>query len=559
MWNTSYSSYSSSGRRPFGRVAGHSFAMPASRGMRLPGRVLSCAALVVAGLVLAGTARAAEVLDFEGFEPGDFVDEIILGGILNGTDGVVVVDGRPYYDGVSNAAMVFNSGCGKQPLPRCSGGDRDLSTDTQGNILIISRDGDAVDPDDIDSKNRDRDAEAVFEFDFSGVGAITIYSLSVIDVESSGAYVALTDTSGAQMQVAIAPTGDGGIGTVEFGTGGTGVENVVTVSINMAGDGAVDDLVFEPKKVTLAQDCVNPLEGKCDLYTFLDLPDNIQLEPEDTIIQFAPDIYVDPRVNPLTGRCDGGGAEPRGTLTLFGSTPDQPELVIPDFLCGSPYFGVLRVDKNDFDVLSGTVEHVVDAIGLIPGNQLECEDPITPGSPGSLYPDPLGDPQLSDAFVWQPKDRHEVAEGRAIELTNGCINPSKGKTIDLSYIVAGLHIDFGCDYAQDPDCVFNGFVGLVLDKLVRLQDAVAAAEPFIDNDSFVLLSNSTRLAEAFVMKGDYGQASKSLGDVAAIANGTLGVGSSAVFEPSDFNHQGNIESRAANVKFLLDTRIVPFE
>jgi hypothetical protein len=339
-----YSFYSSSGRRPFARGPDTPLAAVEGGGTGPAGRLVWSAVLILAGMAQAGAARGAEVLDFEEFEPGDFVDEIILGGILNGTDGVVLVDGQPYFDGASNSAMVFDSNCGKRPLPRCSGGDRDLSTQSQGNILIVSRDGDSSDPDDTDSNNRDRGAEAVFDFDFSGVGAITIYSLIVIDVESSGAYVELTDTSGSQTQVPIAPTGDGGVGTVEFGTGGMGVENVVTVSVNMAGDGAMDDLVFEPKKVTFAQDCVNPSEGQCDLFTFLDLPDNVLLDPTDTITQFAPDIYIDPRVNPLTGRCDGGGgAQPRGPLTLFA---DGQPLVIPEFLCGSPLFGVLRTDTS---------------------------------------------------------------------------------------------------------------------------------------------------------------------------------------------------------------------
>jgi hypothetical protein len=493
-------------------------------------------------------AAWGEVLDFEQFSPGDIVSQVILGGVLNGDDGKVIVDGKPYYNGTSNSAMVFNAACNQPRLPKCTGGEKDLSRPAQGNILIVSRDGDASDPDDIDVTKKVNEGPAIFSFNFTGVGAITLQSMKVMDVEATNASVMLTRSIGGNLTVPITPTGNAGIGTVVFGN----VQNVTHMTVNLGGEGAIDDITFNPERVVLAQNCIHPGNGGCELYTVVDLSDNVMVSPTDTVTESAPDIFIDPRVNPATGRCDGGGAMPRGPLMLYGGSTGKPVLVIDENLCGSPRFAVLTLDK-EFAVLSGTVEHVVDNTGLVPGNGLICEDPIVPGSLDNLlYPDTVGDPQLSAVFGWQPKNRLAVAEQQLIELTNGCDNPTRSKTVDLSYITAGLHYDFGCTYEDDPDCVFNGFVGVLSEKFQYLRMAVEAARPALSNADWVLMSTRARQIEELFFGSDFNQVRLKLDDFLAYAG-------DAIWLPTPQNHEGQVISRLENAEHIFRTRVWAFQ
>jgi hypothetical protein len=67
-------------------------------------------------------------IDFEGLEKGEVVSEIET------ECGPVGVSGANPRLGGDNAAVIYDSSC----AGGCSGGDTDLSTPSQGNVLIIA-------------------------------------------------------------------------------------------------------------------------------------------------------------------------------------------------------------------------------------------------------------------------------------------------------------------------------------------------------------------------------------------------------------------------------------
>eukprot|EP00968_Pinguiococcus_pyrenoidosus_P017022 scaffold1659_cov255-Pinguiococcus_pyrenoidosus.AAC.21 len=140
------------------------------------------------------------ILDFEGFVPGDVLndDDLCFGGlgvnILNseiesvlGTS-CIVVSGVTA-GGIVDRAMIFNSNCSDDPndnLPAPTGGDPDLCVGPdfgntfQGLTLIISEDGDSSDPD-------DNGSGGIITFDFSslaGIASVQVFSASIIDIDS---------------------------------------------------------------------------------------------------------------------------------------------------------------------------------------------------------------------------------------------------------------------------------------------------------------------------------------------------------------------------------------
>ena len=106
--------------------------------------VLTMAAL------LASTTASAVLIDFEGQMPGDVVTGLTIDGATFSVTDQGTTGGNP------RDLMIFNSNCGGM-LTACTGGDADLSTTTvpmgvdpisAGNILIISQDNNAMNPND---------------------------------------------------------------------------------------------------------------------------------------------------------------------------------------------------------------------------------------------------------------------------------------------------------------------------------------------------------------------------------------------------------------------------
>ena len=126
-------------------------------------------------------------------------------------------------NGATADAMVFDS---NNP----TGGDTDLRTSGQGNILIISEDGDSSDPD-------DNARGGTFSFDFDQ--ASSVESLNLIDTEEGGV-VRLYGEDGSLIDTVTIPRiGDGEVGTLDIN-----VDGVARMDVVMNGSGAIDDICF---------------------------------------------------------------------------------------------------------------------------------------------------------------------------------------------------------------------------------------------------------------------------------------------------------------------------
>ncbi|MEM9137768.1 MAG: SdrD B-like domain-containing protein, partial [Cyanobacteria bacterium P01_F01_bin.42] len=134
-------------------------------------------------------------------------------------------DGEPLDGSRPNRAMIFDS---SDP----TGGDTDLFTRNQGNILIISEDGDSSDPDD----NADG---GTFVFSFDSPRSLS--SLGFVDIEERGGEIRAFDASGALISdVDIPATRDGEQQRVNFD-----VDGVSRLEVELAGSGAISKLGFD--------------------------------------------------------------------------------------------------------------------------------------------------------------------------------------------------------------------------------------------------------------------------------------------------------------------------
>ncbi|MGG6297453.1 bifunctional metallophosphatase/5'-nucleotidase [Leptolyngbya sp. AN02str] len=126
-------------------------------------------------------------------------------------------------------AMIFDSA-------NPTGGDCDLVTSTEGNVLIISEDGDSSDPDDNVSGGTLR-----FEWD----SLVGVAGVGLLDIEEAGGSLIFYDQTDAIIQsIAIPGMGDNSLQTIALN-----VEGVARMDINLVGSGAVtqvDLLVPEP-------------------------------------------------------------------------------------------------------------------------------------------------------------------------------------------------------------------------------------------------------------------------------------------------------------------------
>ncbi|AFY38467.1 Cna B domain protein [[Leptolyngbya] sp. PCC 7376] len=127
--------------------------------------------------------------------------------------------------GGSDQAMIFDSA-------NPTGGDGDLATATEGNILIISEDGDSSDPDD-----EAHGGELIFKFD----SAVDINSISFVDIEESGGKVFAYDSNGNLIDTTNIPApGDGSLQTLNIDN--SGVSKIV---VDLVGSGAISGLDFD--------------------------------------------------------------------------------------------------------------------------------------------------------------------------------------------------------------------------------------------------------------------------------------------------------------------------
>ena len=202
--------------------------------------------------IVSTKANPGQVIDFEGFSEGDFVDSVYSGHGVSGdaVSGEIAVRGfNPRFGLDVNAAMIFDATCLPGGTPAdCTGGCNDLFNPPEGNVLIVSGDLDQSDPDD------DARPGAYVWFDFSnwGPGSVTVESVAVqdVDVEELGdAYIQLFAGGSLINEILIPDTGDVGWETVTVGI--SGVDGML-VNTNASGSILNVRISTEPTAVQLS-------------------------------------------------------------------------------------------------------------------------------------------------------------------------------------------------------------------------------------------------------------------------------------------------------------------
>ncbi|MEM1267818.1 MAG: hypothetical protein AAGI50_17565 [Pseudomonadota bacterium] len=158
-------------------------------------------------------------IDFEGFRSGTVIGDQFDGVSIRGAEDDRNDSSR------DNDAMIFDSSAP-------TGGDRDLRTENQGNILIISEDDNGRDADD-----SAKGGSLTFDFE----SPARIFDLKVVDGEEGG-LVILRDADGVVIGEVVIPGGvDNGIQQVILD-----IEGVSSMEVVLNGSGAIDDICYVP-------------------------------------------------------------------------------------------------------------------------------------------------------------------------------------------------------------------------------------------------------------------------------------------------------------------------
>ncbi len=121
-------------------------------------------------------------------------------------------------------AMIFDSA-------NPTGGDFDLATEDQGNVLIISEDGDSSDPD-------DKAGGGTIRFQWSD--DVLVKSIGLLGIDRSGGSITAFDDDGDLLRtVAIPDLGDNSLGQVDINTA-----EVAYLDVNFFNGGAITEVSF---------------------------------------------------------------------------------------------------------------------------------------------------------------------------------------------------------------------------------------------------------------------------------------------------------------------------
>ena len=166
-----------------------------------------------------GAAMECGTIDFEGMATGSTLS------LITGTDADFLGKGKVAVVGsigavAENRAMIFNSSAP-------TGGDNDLRTESQGQIVILSEDGDSRDPDDSAHGGSLR-------FHFSG--AITVESFILVDIDKP--FQVFFEYNDDSEETIDRP----GVGASQFGKIDVYRDDVTAMTIQFPGSGALDDL-----------------------------------------------------------------------------------------------------------------------------------------------------------------------------------------------------------------------------------------------------------------------------------------------------------------------------
>ncbi len=194
------------------------------------------------------TDHCDAVIDFEeNLDPGHTIASLSVGNGISGSGipGFVTVEGKARQsDRVTlwpgNRAMVYDADQAPPPPPP-TGGDDDL-LGGEGNVAILSEDGDATDPD-------DNTFGGTFHFDFSNFagGSVGILEFTAIDTEepvggpagaASGTWTAYDAASNPIASGDIPSVTNGDVQMVPVGIG----SGVVKFDVFLRGSGAIDNI-----------------------------------------------------------------------------------------------------------------------------------------------------------------------------------------------------------------------------------------------------------------------------------------------------------------------------
>lgn len=187
--------------------------------------------------------------------------------------------------GVKITAIAAGSGTDKAMIfdtNNPTGGDDDLATDNLDNVLIISEDGDAADPD-------DNAAGGTFTFNFDS--AVSVKSLTFLDLEQPAKMFFYGADGALLSEQTVLVTGDNGQSVVQLFVPGT-----VRFEIQLAGEGAIDNLVFDDNKSVDADGIVSGDDDAnvIDL-AYIGDPEGDRIDAGDAVIagEAADDDIVD--------------------------------------------------------------------------------------------------------------------------------------------------------------------------------------------------------------------------------------------------------------------------
>lgn len=206
--------------------------------------------------------KQSALLNFEGLGSGFVPDQVSHG---TGIQGDPVPGYVEITSNTGGGPMIFDATCGGGPASNCTGGDSDLFIPGQGDVLIISEDGDSSDPDDYgccpscptgaaanDAPSYVADASdvttlctLVLDFRNFGEGTVTITDVTLVDVEED-AYVWIYRDGNLVAEIRLEEAGDGMVAQRLLPTPVDG--DIMVVKLN--GSGAIDDIGYS-ETVTL--------------------------------------------------------------------------------------------------------------------------------------------------------------------------------------------------------------------------------------------------------------------------------------------------------------------
>jgi hypothetical protein len=328
--------------------------------------------------------------------------------------------------------------------------------------------------------------------------------------------------------------------------------------------GSIGGYIVEYDTPRTSSDCVGTSTEACTTVEgqTLTFPAG-SFDQTDGNIKFTAFEFDDPRVDEF-GKCTVN----RGPLTLFTDPAfgGNAELRIPEYLCGSPKFVVVKVDSEDLTILKGAVLVENETDTVLPDNLYKCSDPIF----GNTDTDPLysPDPQFQDVVVWQSTNPANMLEanpvfggtgiyqGAATEATNGC-GSTRAKVRGASYFVVGMHVDFnlGSDFPSNAAQNYQQFVALSRYKLTLLRKSIVAARsagslrPAVSSAMDALIALAIYRLDRGNPAGALIQVRQFLWLVNA-ANYTVVAGQ---------NYNGDHLMRGENIAFTLRAKVIPYK